>query len=186
LVPKLFFTRLDELEETEKTTWWQSPRFSALTIALVKCRRAFVIVAHMGLIAAANYVAFWLRFDGDIPSADLTLWHGLLPTLLLIRVSAFLVFRLHEGLWRYASLWDLKNIILGVLTSTLGFYSITHYVMGITAYPRSIFIVDSILLVILLGGVRITRRMVREFNRADQEKRVLIFGAGDAGEMIRC
>src|SRR5262249_54082480 len=48
----------------------------------------------------------------------------------------------------------------------------------------SVFIIDSVLLISFLGGVRLTRRMVREFTRADQEKRVLLFGAGDAGEMI--
>jgi len=102
----------------------------------------------------------------------------------VIRVLTFLPFRLYEGLWRYTGIWDLKNIILGVTSSTAVFVALVRGVMGITLYPRSVFVIDAVLLILFLGGVRLTRRLVREIAPGKREKRVLIIGAGDAGEMI--
>ena len=51
-------------------------------------------------------------------------------------------------------------------------------------YPRSIFIIDAGVLVLLLGGVRMARRLYAEFSLSRPGKRVLIYGAGDVGEMI--
>ena len=54
----------------------------------------------------------------------------------------FLPMRLHLGVWRYAGLWDLRNIVAGVIGSTALFWVITHLLFGITLYPRSVFLID--------------------------------------------
>src|SRR5439155_647999 len=98
--------------------------------------------------------------------------------------TLFVPFRLYEGFWRYTSIWDLRNMVIGVATSTAIFYLIVHHAFGLTAYSRSIFIIDSTLLICLMGGVRVAQRVCREFRRPAGARRVLIYGAGDAGEMI--
>lgn len=138
----------------------------------------------MGLVTVSSYLAFWLRFDGPAPPGQDDLWWRLLPLLIVIRGAAFAPLRLYEGLWRYTSIWDLRNIIIGVLTSTAAFFLIVHVVLDIPQYPRSIFIIDSVVLICLMGGVRLTRRIVREISHVRRDKGVLIFGAGDAGELI--
>ncbi len=151
---------------------------------LHQCRRPITVVFHLAIVVLANYLAFWLRFDGQIPVEQGALFTQLLPWLLAIRALAFTPFRLYEGLWRYTSIGDLRNIIGGVLASTLVFYGVVHWGLSLTIYPKSVFLIDSILLVSLLGGVRLTRRIYRELGHPDRTKRVLIYGAGDAGEMI--
>jgi len=132
----------------------------------------------------SNYLAFWLRFDGEIPPYAVGLCIQTLPVLLFIRGLSFLPFRLYGGLWRYTSVRDLLNIIGGVTSSSVVFYLIIHWGFSLTRYPRSVFLVDTLILIFLMGGIRLTRRLHRELGRLDCQKRLLIYGAGDAGEMI--
>jgi FlaA1/EpsC-like NDP-sugar epimerase len=151
---------------------------------LLRYRRLPIVVLEMGLVALANYLAFWLRFDGVILEPQMQLFVQTLPWLVAVRGLIFIPFRLYEGLWYYTSLWDLRNIIAGVFTSTAAFYVLTHWGLRLVDYPRSIFVVDGILLVSFLVGIRLTRRIYHGLGHLKGEKRVLIYGAGDAGEMV--
>jgi FlaA1/EpsC-like NDP-sugar epimerase len=136
------------------------------------------------LVALANYLAFWLRFDGAIPDGMLVLWRQTLPWLILIRGLTFLPFRLYEGLWRYTGIWDLGSIIGGVVASSLLFAALIYGSFGLTAYSRSVLVIDAGMLICGMGGSRLLRRLYRKREHPEQEKRVLIYGAGDAGETI--
>jgi FlaA1/EpsC-like NDP-sugar epimerase/lipopolysaccharide/colanic/teichoic acid biosynthesis glycosyltransferase len=151
---------------------------------LLAHRRAIVVAVHLALIVLANYAAFWLRFDGAIPAPMLALLVRYLPALVLIRGLTFVPFRLYEGLWRYTSIWDLQRIIVGVCGSSLLFFLLVHVALGDTGYPRSIFVMDAVLLVCAMTGVRLAQRVYAEVVRAPRDRRVLIYGAGDAGEMV--
>jgi len=164
---------------------------------ILKYRRYFILAVHLLMAVLSNYAAFLLRFEGLIPQREWFLFVYTLPLLLLVRAVVFLPFRLYQGLWRYSGIWDLWHIITGVLVSTGVFFlllDILHRLFqpfsdtlgnfGLTIYPRSIFIIDSILLIFLLGGLRLTRRLHRELRRLERDKRILVYGAGDAGEMI--
>jgi FlaA1/EpsC-like NDP-sugar epimerase len=107
-----------------------------------------------------------------------------LPWLIGIRCLTFIPFQLYGGLWRYTSIHDLRRIVFGVGVSSILFYSQVHWVMGALEYPRSVFIMDAMLLIFLMGGTRLSYRTLHELTRAKPQKRVLIYGAGDAGEMI--
>lgn len=152
--------------------------------AALRWRRPVVILLHLALAAASSYAAFWLRFDGDIPAPERALYFSTLPALLLIRAVVFHRFRLFEGLWRYTSLWDLRNIVLGVALSSGAFVLLVRLVGGVTAYPRSVMLIDPILLICLMCGVRLTRRMAHGVRASTTRRRVLIIGAGDPAEMI--
>ena len=152
--------------------------------AVMRVRRPLVVGLHVGLIVVASYLAFWLRFDGEIPPAELALYVRLLPWLVVIRSVAFARFRLFEGLWRYTGIWDLRNIVAGVGLSTSVFYVLVHVIAAQSKYPRTVFVIDSLLLIFLLGGVRLAWRLFPELFLRKREKRVVIFGAGDAGEMV--
>jgi FlaA1/EpsC-like NDP-sugar epimerase len=150
---------------------------------LLRHRRYLVVFTHLALIVVANYLAFWLRFDGSIPADFARMFEATILPLLAVRAVAFLFFRLYEGLWRYSSIWDLRKIIGGVITSSIVFWLGT-VLLGPRAYPRSVVLIDALLLIVLLGGIRFSKRMYRELGRPDREKRLLIYGAGNAGEMI--
>jgi len=147
-------------------------------------RRAVVVLIHVALVALSNYAAIALRFDGAIPAKNWDPWLEVLPGLLAIRLLTFVPFGLYQGVWRYTSLWDLRNIVAGVGLSSVLAYAYAHAVLGQTAYPRSVFAIDAILLICCMSAIRLIRRVCRELSQPRGERRVLIYGAGDAGEMI--
>jgi FlaA1/EpsC-like NDP-sugar epimerase len=151
---------------------------------LLRYHRVFAIGAQLVLIVAANYVAFLLRFDGNVPAWAMQAWWQMLLWLVAIRVLTFIPFRLNEGLWRYTSVHDLLAIIGAVAVSTAAFYLVAQTPAGPPVYPRSIFVIDALLLTLFLGGIRMPHRIYAELVTGKRGKRILIFGAGDAAELI--
>ena len=151
---------------------------------VLKFRRPLVVGFHVVLIALANYLAFWIRFDGVIPDQEMALLVEMMPWLIVIRGLTFVPLKLYQGLWRYTGIWDLRNVIVGVTVGTCVFYVVVHWVFGRQKYPLSIFIIDSLLLIFFMGGSRLARRLYSGIRQVNRGKQVLIYGAGDAGEMI--
>lgn len=163
------------------TTYWQRQ----LRERLRAIRLPLVVTFHVLLVVVSHLLALSLRFDGVIPAGDMQAALWMLPVLVLLRCVVFAKLRLYHGLWRYSSVWDLRNIIIGVGISSIVFAALVRYVFQLPSYPRSVFIVDSLLLICFLGGLRLCRRFVTEFQgRQNRRKSVLICGAGDAGEML--
>ena len=78
----------------------------------------------------------------------------------------------------------MQRIASGVLTSTVIFYLLIHWGFGVISYPRSVFIIDGVFLMGFLVGIRLPFRLYREGWLWRGKKKVLIYGAGDAGEQI--
>ena len=156
----------------------------ALPDWLLRYRGAVIWLFHMVLAVASSYVAFLVRFDGLIPPHYAALWKDCLAALLVARGTTFVMFRLYEGLWRYTSIRDLLNILLSVGLSSIAFLVFMQEAMGITHFPRSILLIDALLLTGFSGGVRFLARAHRELVAGTGGRRVLIYGAGDAGEAV--
>jgi FlaA1/EpsC-like NDP-sugar epimerase len=173
---------MPELEVSPKTP--SSFPWSRLSSLIVRWRRPMIVLLDVVLIIAANYLAFLLRFDGKLSPHDMELFQETILPLIGIRAVAFSLFGLHAGLWRYTSIYDLQNIVSGVLTSTVLFYAWVNWGMDIGSYPRSIFIIDCLLLIGFLTGVRLPSRIFREQMIYRRKKKVLVVGAGDTGERV--
>lgn len=149
---------------------------------LMRCTRLMIVVLHMVLVVESNYFAYWLRFDGQIPPQEMALFLATVGWVTALRMMVFIPFRLYGGLWQYTGLSELGNIVTAVAVSS-GVITIVIHEAGVP-YSRSIVVIDAVLLIGLLSGVRLARRAVHHLRRPQPITRVLIIGAGDAGEMI--
>jgi len=102
-------------------------------------------------------------------------------------MAAFLVMGVYRGMWRYTGLDDLivfaKAVVLSSVLSVLAIL----FTFRFEGFSRAIFIIDGILMFLFLAGSRMTFRLFRQVipvaNSVDG-RRVLIYGAGDAGELL--
>jgi FlaA1/EpsC-like NDP-sugar epimerase len=155
-----------------------------------RCRRLCGVALHLVLAVLANALAFALRFDFDVPSWAVATQVALLPWLVGIRGVVFLLFGVFHGVWRYAGMQDLRNIVASVTVSSTVFAVVASVAAVGAQYPRSVLVIDAVLLICFCGGLRLAVRTWREGPplslRPGQptRRKVLIFGAGQAGAMI--
>ena len=147
--------------------------------------RALLAFSHDVVAAAGAWaLAYWLRFNLDIPPAFVGgLWQTLL-WVVPIQAAIFWWFGLYRGIWRYASLPDLKRILLAVGVAALSLPLILFMFRVQAVVPRSVLLLDPILLVLMMGGSRLAYRAWKEHRLYGmmrlQGEPVIVLGAGDA------
>jgi FlaA1/EpsC-like NDP-sugar epimerase len=96
----------------------------------------------------------------------------------------FWLFGLYKGLWRYASIHDLRVILVSVGAAALAFPAIVTLAQPGFVVPRSVFVLHPMLLLLLMGGSRMVYRAWKERHLgrlgALYGQPVVVLGAGDA------
>ena len=152
--------------------------------------RRLVVFGHdLAAAGVAWSAAFWLRFNLDIPGEYSALMAGLLPSVMAIHGVAFWLLGLYRGLWRYASLPDLRRIVVAVAISALAVPAAFAFLRIGIEVPRSVYLLTPLLLVVLMGGSRLAYRAWREgqfkgiFAKPGATP-VLVLGAGAAAAAL--
>lgn len=147
---------------------------------------AIVITSDLLCSAVAYWLSYLLRFNFVIPEQYFERYVESLPVLLLVRFVCFYVFRLYEGVWRYASMNDLLRILKAITIGSVIFalYVLIRY--QFIGFPRSVLVIDWFVIITFLGGTRFLYRFSREFRviNTKSDNRVLVVGADDTGEML--
>jgi len=135
--------------------------------------------------AAAWLVAYLLRFNFDHPVAVMTAAAPLLYWLLPAQALIFRLTGLYRGIWRFASLHDLRRILVAVALATAVVPIVALMTRSGVLVPRSVLILFPMLLGGFMSGSRLAYRMWREHSLArftlDRGEPVIVIGAGDAG-----
>ena len=148
--------------------------------------RPLVILHDLLMIPVAWLTAFWLRFDVDLVQSE-HLWTLLrnLPVVFVMQGTSLWYFGLYRGVWRFASMPDLLRILKAVTAGVVLTLMALFLLRRLTYIPRSIFVLDALLLFVLLGGPRFIYRWIKDHRLYGAGvKNVLIIGAGRAGEML--
>ena len=158
-------------------------------------RAAVITLWYMGVVSFAYYGAFLLRFDGVIPFHMNDLIVRTLPVLAAIRIITFQRFGLYSGLLQYVSVEDIWRSMKATAISTL-IFMLAVYAMqpGYQGFPRSVFVVDTMLTLGILSAYRMLLRSLRERRRYGRDhhlvreesnsQKTLIVGDLDAADSL--
>jgi len=139
------------------------------------------------VLAFSLYASFLIRFEGSIPAADMRLFRNSVLAIVLIQLLVFFASGLYDRMWRYVSTRELRVLALDVVIGT-ALAVIPLYYIALSGFPRSVLIINALLTVMLVGGARFSVRYIYELQKhrsvLAESKPVLIFGAGDSGEVI--
>lgn len=152
--------------------------------------RAWQLVVDAGLIAAAWYLAFRLRFDPEIPPYYETLFTRTIWIVVLIKLAVFVAFGFYNRWWRYVSTRDMWGAARGVTIACLVSSLVVYFVSPVEQIrlPRSVAIMDWLLLLAFVAGSRLLARTMLERPSARdlvaRGREVIVVGAGDAGQLM--
>ncbi|MBI4727347.1 polysaccharide biosynthesis protein [candidate division TA06 bacterium] len=141
------------------------------------------------LLTLSLWGAFALRFEGNIPDIFKSNLILIAACVTLVRMAIFWYLGVYKGVWRYTGMTDLLTILKAISLGSIIILAVTWAVVPGLGYPRSVIIIEWLGDVMLIGGIRMVFRLWSQgrLKAAAKDKacsRVLIVGAGDAGEMV--
>jgi FlaA1/EpsC-like NDP-sugar epimerase len=161
----------------------------------INIRNRYVVIIDLLLIAISVLGALALRLEpGENFYNYLPFAYWMIAVSLIIKSLVYYAFGMYRRMWVYASVKELRLIVGAVTTASVfvaGAMILLYTLKVFNDFSRSILIIDWLLSILLVGGVRFALRLLAESissitSQANpvQSKRALIIGAGDAGAMV--
>src|SRR5712691_4802759 len=150
-------------------------------------RRVFEVLLDVILIVLAYWSAYAIKFEPFSNSPAWKLFLRTVPVLVVVRLAAFLFFGVYRGIWRYTSIDDLMAFAKAVAAGSVVSMVIVLFKFRFQGFSRAVFVIDALMMLMLLAGSRMAFRFFRQIlpsGSASNSRRVLIYGAGDAGELL--
>jgi FlaA1/EpsC-like NDP-sugar epimerase len=151
-------------------------------------RRTLALLLYAGLTVVAYALAFLLRFEFSVPREYAVVFTWTVLPLVAIRVAVFRLLRLTRERWRFASAREAGRLIVGCFVGSAVFVLVLQLDWpGANPVPMSVIVMESLLTGGLIAaawlGYRLSFEHIR-FAGGASVKRVLIIGAGDAGNLL--
>ncbi|NTW71220.1 MAG: polysaccharide biosynthesis protein [Eubacteriaceae bacterium] len=149
-------------------------------------KMVMLMVMDIILINLSYYFSGILRFDTNIPQEILDVYFKHFILITVIKIIVFIAGRMYTNLWRYASINELTQIILTILTANV--MVLAYATFAQIFIPRTLYVIATALDILFVGGIRMMYRTVTakttKYRDWGEKKRVMIVGAGDAGAML--
>ncbi len=183
---------------------YNAKAFEHMRELIIAYRRVLVIGIHIMMWTFGFSLALLLRFDFEIPRSFFSFTPSLVAVSIGARVFVHWRFGLFHGLWRYSSSRDLISLVKAATLSSAVIAAAWAFA-GTGTFPRSIFILDYVFSIVLIGALRFGIRTIHEIglrnttNRMftgtgtgtgtaararNVRRRIVVLGAGDAGETL--
>ncbi|MCO5214493.1 MAG: hypothetical protein M9936_32760, partial [Caldilinea sp.] len=146
--------------------------------------RALLAFIHdLSATAIMWLVAYWIRFNFEVPAEFLEASVGTLVWVMPLYAAIYLKYGLYRGIWRYASMGDLRRLLIAVSLGAVATAGVAYMIQS-PGIPRSILLLHPILLMLAMGGNRFLYRAWKDGHfvsaGASDGQPVLVLGAGDA------
>lgn len=150
--------------------------------------RALLAFTHDLIATALMWLAaYWIRFNFEIPAELFASSWNALAWVIFVYAIIYLKYGLYRGIWRYASIGDLRRLLIAVGLGAVITAGIVYMIQA-PGIPRSILLLHPILLLLAMGGSRFLYRAWKDghlFSRNSHDgQMVLVLGAGDAAAML--
>lgn len=171
--------------DTDEAAAFKDKPLYAFLVDVSYKRRIFEVLLDVVLIILSYWGAYAIKF---VPGS--TAWQlfiRTLPVLVFVKMSVFLAMGVYRGLWRYTSVGDLIVFLKAVTISSVASLMVVLFAFRFEGYSRTVFVIDGVLMFLFLAGSRMAFRLFRQMlpaNSWQDGKRVLIYGAGDGGELL--
>jgi UDP-GlcNAc:undecaprenyl-phosphate GlcNAc-1-phosphate transferase len=160
----------------------------ALLVDLSYKRRIFEVALDTTLIVLSYYLAYAALFGRPVSeSGDWQVFLRTIPIVVLIKLSTFLASGVYRGMWKYAGLANLIDYTRAVFLSSLITIITFVFAFRFRGFSRTVFVLDALLLLVMLCTSRLAFRLMRgllPMPHARTGRKVLIYGAGDGGELL--
>ncbi len=162
-----------------------------------RIRNRYLLIGDIFLTLVSVLISYLLRLEliAIFPTYQISmLW--MLGVAVIVKPIIYYFFGIYRRLWRYASIRELLLIVSAVTTSSMILSGIMMGLFGLRlffGFPRSVLIIDWLLSVALVGGLRFVFRLMAESSStaangaqpfSKRHKWVIVIGAGDAGAMV--
>jgi len=166
---------------------WKNPRLYA------------VVLGDAVLFCVAHVVAYLCRFEFRLNAHEINQIRLVLPYLVAIKLAVFGAFGQYRGMWRYTSLTDFWKLFQACVVSMFLVVGMATYLYRFESFSRAVFLIDGLFTFLLTGALRMGIRSYYEGQKyqlsqllsfsglrglRDDSRKVVIIGAGDAGEKI--
>lgn len=183
----VYLSKVKVYGETEEELAASNNAVFAFLLNVSHKRRIFEVILDVFLITVSYYGAYVFLFGSFEDGGNWELFLTTLPLLVILKLFAFFFVGVYRGLWRYTTIGDFvvygKGVVIGSILSIVAVLLLYRF----QNFSRSVFVLDGILLLFGLVGSRMAFRVIREIIPLPHQaegRRVLIYGAGDGGEML--
>lgn len=162
--------------------------FRRVNVQLLQ-RRAALVILDIMTVCIASIAPLWIRFElnyKDIPDVYLTSAWNFMAVNVVMTLVIFYLFRLYHSLWAFAGTAEVQNILAACVLSAI----VDFVGMKVMDYPipRSYYFTYALVLTGITTLVRFSYRIMRGMRHKAQNRkngtRVMIIGAGDAGNTV--
>ena len=155
----------------------------------------FMILCDSAMFVLALIAAYLIRFEFVLGLTDIWQLRKMLLWIVPLKLFIFFGLGLYRGMWRFTSIRDFWKLAQACFVSVLLIMAIILFIYRFSGFSRAVFILDGGLTFFLAGGLRMAIRLYfasqtrfqengRLFYQPKHQTRVLIVGAGAAGEKI--
>ena len=153
-------------------------------------KRLIALLVDTGLSLLSVYIAFYLRLGEWIPLHGAGGWNQIivLQVSIIVGLPIFMAFGLYREIFRYSG-WFALLTLLRAMCLYAFIFAIIFTVIGIEGVPRTVGLIQPIVLVMLVGASRAfasywLSNSYRKQLKLSAVPHVLIYGAGDAGRQL--